>query len=62
MTLQSTRKKSKESRMEIMRHMTKVIMSKMEIVQNNKITTENILLGKLYDADTRLWVKANMKK
>jgi len=60
--LQTTRKKSKEIYMEISRKQVKILMSKFEILQNNKFEQEMKPIASLTKQITTLWIKGNTKK
>jgi ATP-binding cassette subfamily B protein len=60
--LQKARKINKEISMEIDRQRTKIIMSKIEILQNDKIDIENKKIEWFFSQSTKLWTIANTKK
>jgi len=60
--LNSTRKKSKEIYMEISRKQVKILMSKFEILQNNKFEEEMKPIEVLTKEMTKLWMRGNTKK
>ena len=60
--LNSTRIKSKEMYMEISRKQIKILMSKFEILQNNKFEQEMEPIESLTKEMTSLWIKNNTKK
>ena len=60
--LKYTRKKSKELQVERDRRKTKILMSKMEILQNNKFDKEVSDIKKNFDESRILWDKWNAKK
>lgn len=60
--LNVTRKKSKEIFMEISRQQTKILMSKFEILQNNRFESEIQPLGDFAHQLIKLWQRGNTKK
>jgi ABC-type transport system involved in cytochrome bd biosynthesis fused ATPase/permease subunit len=62
MQMQYARKETKEISLSISRQLTKIIMSKMEIIQNNKIDTENNILNDFHTRTKFIRMHATTKK
>jgi hypothetical protein len=62
MQMQSARVASKEFTLGLSRQLTKVIMTKMEILQNNKIERENETFTQFNTGIKKVWVTADNKK